>query len=436
MKNYAKIVLIGMSGLLMCRAQAGELTLQKARELTLENNPQIEEMAQRVAAAEAVLRQTRSAWFPQVSLSGSYMLTSVDMQPDFNPTIRVSDSFRQADGGIKASWLLFDGFAREARILMAKAGTNAADQVHRNLQRLMLQAVSIAFYQAQLAQEDMIIAQQDRDFYTDLQKDAERRWQIGSAPEADKLTFEVRALQAESAWLQADNNLDTAAVVLAQLMGLPGAELPDALMPERTVQTLSSLNAPDAELEIAYALQHRPDLKALRAQQVALQQQLREKRADWFPQIALTAGADYQHRDQMDPIQNNRNQFAGVVASWSLFTGGRRFAEAREIKAQQLALMAQIRQKELEIQADIRTSIKTSTMAYEVGARQEKAWKLSERIRDFVEKAYKAGAETQTRLNEAQTDLTHSAGQAASARIAYLMALTKLDSDTGRLGDD
>ncbi len=432
MKRTRILLVVGGVVLLTMRAQ-GALTLDEVWTMTLEQNPRIEEMAQRVEAAQAVLRQARSAWYPQVTAQGGYTLMNVDMQPEFNPTIRVSESFNETSTGVRLSWLLFDGFARDARIMAAKAGTAAMDAARRDMQRLMLQAVTIAFYQAQLAQEDRLISEQDRSFNKQLEQDADVRWKTGAAPEADKLTFSVRMLMAEARYLQADRDLTTAGIVLAELMGLPESKLPADYMPARNDTPLEESHVPSVEPELAFALKHRPDLISLDYQADALEQQVREKKGTWYPTIGLVAGADYIHRTELEPVQNNRDHYAGVVASWDLFTGGRRPAVVREAAAQLGALASQRIQKELEIQAAVRTSIETARVAYEIGVRQETAYRLSQRIRDFVEKGYKAGAETQTRLNEAQTDLTRTAGAAAQARVAYLLALANLDAETGRL---
>jgi outer membrane protein TolC len=50
-----------------------------------------------------------------------------------------------------------------------------------------------------------------------------------------------------------------------------------------------------------------------------------------------------------------------------------------------------------------------------------------------VEKSYKAGVESITRLNEAQTDLTRAKVAYSTSYIAYQLVLNQLDIDTGRI---
>jgi outer membrane protein TolC len=68
--------------------------------------------------------------------------------------------------------------------------------------------------------------------------------------------------------------------------------------------------------------------------------------------------------------------------------------------------------------------------------RQQQTLLLTAKIRDHIEKAYRAGVATLTRLNEAQTDLVRAAGAEAASRINYLLALQQLKAASGRILDD
>ncbi len=50
-----------------------------------------------------------------------------------------------------------------------------------------------------------------------------------------------------------------------------------------------------------------------------------------------------------------------------------------------------------------------------------------------MEKAYRAGVATLTRLNEAQTDLVRASGAAAASRILYRIALVNLNAAMGAM---
>lgn len=438
MNKITKIVLLLILGLCISEgAQADNqpegLTLKAARRLALANNPQVKEMAQRLRAAEYVLRQAKSARFPTITASGGYTQVSINLQPESNPLIRVDDSYQEATGEIQLTWLLFDGFASSARIHASASATNTSTQALLETQRLLLQGVTAAFHQSQLAIEKKIISQQDRDFNRSLEKDARIRWEAGAAPEAEMLTFSVNALMAEASLLQALRDYDIACTVIAELLALPDAKLPQAMQPVRE-QSSPARTIPDWLTETAFALSHRPDLAALQSQMESLEQLIRVEKGSMYPSVALIAGAETTNRRNISPVdQNNRDQYVGVAASWDLFTGGRDLAKIREAQANRDALNERLQQKELQIKSSIRQSIATADMARQTWLIQKQAYDLSQKIRDHVEKAYKAGTASLTRLNQVQTDLVRSAGATAAARIAFVMALANLDAETGRV---
>lgn len=411
----------------------GSLTLAEARRIALENNPGVTRALKNIEAAQAVLQQARSLWYPQVAANGGYNRIDVSMQPDWAPTIRYEDSFNDVAAGIQARWLLFDGFARHANILSSKYSVEQSEQVHIETQRLLLDAVTAAYVQSLLALESMAVASQDLTFNRMLEGDSRKRYDAGTIPEAELLNFSVRALQAETAFMKAERNYRIACTVLAQLMAMPDTLLPPEMQPARSPD-IGKERLQEYETEVDYALKHRPDLLALDAGRRALQQQVRTQKAAYSPQVAVVAGLVYEQRDDMATKDiHNRGSYVGLSASWDLFTGGRRPAKVREAAAKLAALDETYTETILSIQSGIRQTLETARVAFETYQRNQQAYSLTVRIRESVEKSYKAGAASLTRLNEAQTDLTRSAGAAVLSRIEYFQALERLAVETGRI---
>jgi outer membrane protein len=191
---------------------------------------------------------------------------------------------------------------------------------------------------------------------------------------------------------------------------------------------------PDYETDIEYASRHRPEKQALDAGRRALRQQVRARKSAYSPQVELVAGMDYENRNDMaSDDMYNRESYVGVAASWELFTGGRRPGLVRETAAQLAALEESYSEVLLNIQSGIRQALENARVAFDTYQRSRQAQDLTIRIRDSVEKSYKAGMASLTRLNEAQTDLTRASGAAALSRIEYLQALERLAAETGRI---
>ncbi len=415
----------------------GRLSLRQAQQQAIESSPGVAEAVARVEKAKAVVDQVRSTMLPQAGISLSRQWQDLSIQPDWAPEYRYNDAVKNFTAGVQVNWLLFDGFSRRASILAAQAQTMATVEATNEARRLLAEAVAGAYYQAQLAAEGMQIARQNQIFNRKLESDAQKRWRAGVIPEAEMLNFTVRALQAENDFLEARQNFELVCSVLAELMALPDARLSRDLYPCSS-DSLGELDElPDYEDELDYALQQRPDLRALVASRDALHQQQTAARGSFYPKLSLAGGYQFEElTDTASVDQHERISYVGLNLNWELFSGGRRGAKLRETQADLLQLNHQQQQKVLEIQAGLRQGLVKAGAARAIYERQRYTLSLVQKIRDHIEKAYAAGSATLTRLNEAQTDLVRVSAAVAASRITYLQQLESLKATSGRILDE
>ena len=415
-------------------AQRNGLTLAEVRAKVLAGNPSVRESLQRIAVAEAVVGQAKSAYLPTISLSGNVGHVDSSLHPDADLNNRHADSFRQAKGSLQGSWLLFDGFAREARTLGAQYRLQQSRELAAETRRLLILSATVAFRQAQLAKQSMEIAKQDYAFNTNLEEDALKRFKAGVVPEANVHNFSIRALQAESSFLKAKLDSKTACTVLAELMALPEAQLPESMHPvDIKFETPGSIPTIDNELQVAF--RHRPDYKAIKSGLLALAQQVRVAKGSMLPQVALVGEVNHTDRDGISTVDRHGNydSFVGVTASWDIFTGGRKKNKVLQAQAEMRALAEQQQSLRLAIRSSLRQRIDEAETTKSIFQRQKKIYALTVSVRDSVEKSYKAGASSITRLNEAQTDLVQARGGYSSSYITYQLVLNQLDINTGRI---
>lgn len=412
----------------------GYLTLQEAWRQALQNAPSIAEAGARIEAAQAVVEQAQSAWLPTLSVHAGYRLQDSTMQPDWNPNLRISDSLKVRSAGVQVNWLAFDGFSRKARIMAAKYQVKASQEGLAEARRLLVEAVSSAFFQAQLAAESMLIAKSNHEFNRALEMDADKRWQVGTIPEAEKLNFSVRALQAESDFLQAAQNFAIIGTVLAELMALPDAQLPESMYPVSSTGEILERDFPDYAGEIAYALENRTDMKMIKSSVQTLKESVKAEKGSYLPTIILNSGVEYKKLADAGTVdQEEHDSYVGLNLSWNLYSGGIRSAKVQKLEKEITQLRHQLEQKTLSIQSEIGQTYeraKTTALMYE---RQRQALILTERIRDHIEKSYRAGVATLTRLNEAQADLVRVAGAVVASRINFQIAMQKLQAASGRI---
>ncbi|MDY0189209.1 MAG: TolC family protein [Desulfuromonas sp.] len=415
----------------------GSLTLKKAQQMALEAAPSVKQAAARIEAAQAVVDQARSALKPTIGVTLSKRYQNSTFQPDWEPELRMNDSFNQFSAGVSANLLLFDGFSSQARILAAKYQVDASQQTLAETQRLLAAAVASAFYQAQLAVESMLIAQQNQVFNRTLEDEADRRWRAGTIPEAEKLNFSVKALQAESDYLTAEQSFKLVTAVLAELLAIEDAHLPAALYPVRCSADVLGYAIADYRTEFAYALERRPDLQEIQASIAALKQSKKAYQGNYFPQLTLNGGVDYTKLEDLSSVdQEEHDAYVGLNLTWDAYQGGKRAAQVREAEQNIRALQQGYQQQVLAVQSAIRQAIASAEATRARYQRQQQSLVLTEKIRQHVEIAYRAGVANLTRLNEAQTDLVRAAGAEAASRINYLLALQQLEAASGRILED
>ncbi|ASQ90769.1 hypothetical protein CHL67_07405 [Prosthecochloris sp. GSB1] len=408
------------------------LTLEQAKKTALENNPGVRQTLARIDAARGVLGQAYAAWFPTVTATGGYIRRHVDIQPDWQPETRFKKDFNDITGGLQLNWLLFDGFSRRARTLAARNGVEEARHVHENSRRLLVESVATAYYQAQLARENMRIAEQNAAFNRSLEKNAKIRREVGSAPRSELLNFSIRSIQAESDSIEAERNYTVACSVLGELMGLSDGKLPCATVPPPDRDGIDD-TIPSFETLVSVALEKRPDLQAVESAIEAAKHQKNAVKGAYLPSIALSAGLNYEKQNGIDPVQEERNRYAGLTASWELFSGGKRSAGFQQKKAEEMSLVEEKRRVILSIRSSIRQSIANAEATQAQWRRQQEALSMTEQVRHDIELLYRTGSANLTRLNEAQTDLVRAASLAASSKIRFLLALDKLRTESGQI---
>lgn len=415
-------------------AQTNGLTLAETRAAVLSGNPSVRESLQRIASAEAVLKQAKSAYLPTLTADATYGGYHGSVHPDTDLLNRYNDGYTESTVSLTGSWLLFDGLARRARTLSAEYNMQSKQALADETRRLLIQSATVAFRQAQLAKENVQIAEQDRSFNLQLEDDARKRFEAGTLPEADVHTFSINALLAESTALEANQEYKAACTVLAQLMALPEAQLPPEMHPV-AIEFQQTETLPAFEDEFIFALAHRPDYLAVYSGHQALAEQVNAAQGDRLPQVAVVGKFSYGNLDgySISPQHDEHSSFVGLTASWDLFTGGRKIATVKEARAEMRALEAQQESLRLSIRSTLRQQLDAAETTLAVFERQEKIYALSTQVRDSVEKTYKAGVSSITRLNEAQTKLVQAKGAHAAAYIYSQLALNQLEIETGRV---
>jgi len=179
----------------------------------LQRRPDVAAAERRAASASAQIGVETAAWFPSLTLTGSYGFAANELSGLLGASSSVW-SF-----GVSAAQLLFDGGATNARIKGARAGYDQAVAEYR-------QTVLAAFQDVedQLASQRTLGAEYDlrRQAASDADQAATillNQYKEGQVAYTDVVTAQATALSARRTLVQAAGARQTTAVALVQALG-------------------------------------------------------------------------------------------------------------------------------------------------------------------------------------------------------------------------
>jgi outer membrane protein TolC len=220
---------------------------------------------------------------------------------------------------------------------------------------------------------------------------------------------------------------ETSRVVLAELLALPGAQIPEATtLPPLADEVSSALVAPDETTWLARAMRNRPDLAQLAHLVDAASENVRVAKGQFIPTLTLTGSYGWERRSTISYGQDDQASAMGVELSWRLFTGGFRTAQLRRYREEQREMEARHARARLRIASEVRQAIITLINAQETVRLERLALDAATENRRIIREQYAAGKAALVRLNEAQRDYVQSDVNVTAARVRLRQAWADL----------
>lgn len=404
-----------------------QLSLEKAKEIALAQNPTLAQAQANIAAAAAALESARAAYYPSLDLSaGITRLRDNATRParDFSNTTRY-------DVGLSAAWLIFNGGKRHFNNLIAELGGETALMACEDAKRTLLENVAYAFFVVMQSQDSMEIAEQDADYNRQLHDDAKKKYDYGKAMTSEVLNFEYQVAAAEADYISSERIWRNACVVLGQLLAIPQESIWDNIELVPPEEAALHTDTPSVSELLDYAMAHRPDLLAAQNAVEAAELQVKIAQAAWYPTISAFGSYGYErtHSAHFNKHYDRSINF-GVSASWNIFSGFATQAGIDEANAALEYRRKALEQLRLAVDAEIRSNYNALESSRKNLEQQNQLLDIVTRIRDLVREEYLGGTATITRLNEVQTDLTNTKSARSIAYITVLVDIEHLAAST------
>ncbi|HXS68517.1 MAG TPA: TolC family protein [Candidatus Polarisedimenticolia bacterium] len=401
------------------------LTLEEAHTLALKNHPRIAAANYRALAAQEVVKESRSGFFPQANLYGSAVgADSQDARIEAgglnNPSI-----FDRAAGGVGVSQLITD-FGRTANLtasskFQAQAESQNADATREQV----LLSVDVDYFSALQAQAVMDVAQQTLDTRQLL---LDRVVVLASNKLKSELdvSFAKVALEEGRLLLQkAQNNSDASLASLSTELGY--REFQRFKLAEEPESVLGNTNNVSALIDAA--LHDRPEIMALTDQHDAAQHFARAQRDSRLPMVSAVgaAGGSPIHDDRLPDTY----AAAGLQLSVPLFAGGLYTARQHEAELRASADAELLRSLEDNVIRDVRIAWLNLNDARERLATTGELVAHAQQAFELAQARYQAGSSSIVELSQAQLELTSAQIAETNARYDVLIQEANVNYQIG-----
>lgn len=436
--SYWRVVVMALA-VMMARSAPSEPatappTLEMCIRTALAKNPETEAALRRVESARAAMKQAESAYYPWITLAGSYLRSDnppqafmmelnqrkASLQSDFNNPGDTGDTRLSAG----AKWRLFDGGRRGADRGMAKSGMEAYAAGLAAVQNELIYQVTRGYYSVLQAEAFRQVQQETVQSLEASLRVANERFNAGSVVKTDVLNLDVKLAQAREDSIHAGHGLQLAIAALNTAIG------EDLVGPEGLGKPPDMNVLPVFQAASETDVDNRPELKSLQHAAAARQAAYTRAVRDYVPVVNVFGELDWDSGGLND-FQNSYT--AGIVAEWDVFSGFRTLQAVREARASLAVAQAELATARNRLRLDLKqANLQVRDSRERIGVTAKSVESAAEALRITSER-YRQGSADITELLTAQVGLTGIRTRDVSAHYDYLTALANVDRAQGEL---
>ena len=394
------------------------LGLKEAIRIALTNNPTYKQKHLAIITAWAAFYTQLAAYSPVVTASfGGAQAQSTttnngyNLQNNNNPYNTVATTW---SANLGATWNVFNGFQTTMGVLGARATALQAEELDRNYRRQLIYMVTKAYNDILLARATIQIDLSDEAFNKQQLRDSQLKYNAGASSLSDLLNFKIGMVNAQNQVVTGTASYKIYRYVLAALMGLTTADLPEETQfpPIEVPESEEYSLAVDFYLDLA--ITQRPDLKAARLDLDSLRYALYSSWGAFSPTVDLAMNFGYGRGAAGNGNWGNSSAIArgqdmlynyGFTGSWVLWQGGSRIAAVRSAQAALYSQEEELVKTWITVVQNVRTAYTQLLADMTHRKLLGKVMQYSQQRRDLVREEYNAGNTDITNLNQAQNIL-------------------------------
>lgn len=408
------------------------LTLDKAIELAMSENPTI-----KVAEKEIELKKVskNEAWqnlLPTATINGSvnYAIKAAEMNLGGQTFKMGKDDASTWNGALQVSLPVFAPAIYKSMSL-TKADVELAVEKSRGSKIDLVNQVTKAYYQLMLAQDSYTVLMENYKLAEENFNIVNAKFQQGSVSEYDKISAEVQKSNAWPSVISGKNAVEIAKLQLKVLMGIT-ADV-DLVIDDNLKNHESEMDKNAAKQAID--LQNNSALKSIDLQAQLLKKQRGLLKTNFLPTLALSGSLQYQslYNEDWKVMDYTWGNSSSVALSLSipLFQASN-FTKLKSNKIQQWQLAETRTNTERMLNMQAQSYLDNMTKSAEQLESNKTAVELAKKGLEISQKRYDVGKGTILELTNSQVSLTNVQLSYNNTIYDYLVAKSELNTVLGK----
>jgi len=420
-----------LAALCLAAGSAGAVSLQQAYELALKNDPTYRMHFYENEAGKESRVLGRAGLLPNVSASLSGNKNVVDRETEDFRGITVDHPRYSSYSGVVQLRQPILNLEAVAQYRQGKVQTaQSAEQFEASTNEVALRVVS-ACLDALFADDQVALAQVQRDMYLEQQMVNQRLFEKGEGTKTDMLETKARLDLAEAQLIEAQDN---AVAVRNALEGVIGVE-PGTLDKLSDAFRAGALNPVSFEDWRTLALENNNELAAARLAVENARLEISKKKAGHAPRVDFVASYSKGDNESLNTFgQKNTNRALGVQVNVPIFAGGAVNATTRQAAAGYERAKADLDARTDKILVELRKAHSLVLSSARKIEALDKAVESARLLMTATEQSIKGGVRINLDLLNAQQQLFTSQRDLAQARYSYLLGVLRLRAAAGTIG--
>ena len=409
------------------------LTLDKALEIALDENPTIKVAAEEIALKKVASKEAWQSLLPEASLNGSldHTIKAAEMKLNDMAFKMGQDGTNTANAGLSINLPLFAP-AVYRDMSMTKTDIELAVEKSRASELDLINQVTKAYYQLMLAQDSYEVLQGSYKLAEDNFNVVNAKYQQGAVSEFDKISAEVQMRSIKPNVISAANAVTLAKLQLKVLMGITAdvdIKTDDNLTNYESMLFANQLKEEDMSLD------NNTTMKQFELNMKLLEKNVKSLRTNFIPTLSMSFSYQYQslYNPNINFFDYTWSNSSSLMFNLSIpLYRASNFTKVKSARIQMRQLDWNRIDTERKLNMQVVSYRNNMTASSEQVVSNKENVMQAEKAVQIAGKRYEVGKGTVLELNSSQVSLTQAQLTYNQSIYDYLTAKADLDQVLGK----